>query len=112
MYHHSCQPCSQPSQNAPANSLSDFFPAGYRVSSAHERFPYYISVPVYLEEENNCGSCGGCGCNSGCNSCCSHCSQSCYCPCSSGMNTSCPSSASSSPSCGYNRIRCTTRFCR
>ena len=60
MYHHSCQPCSQPSQNAPANSLSDFFPAGYRVSSAHEKFPYYISVPVYLEEENNCGSCGGC----------------------------------------------------
>lgn len=119
MYHHSCQSCqscTQSSQNTQANSLSDFFPAGYRVTSAHERFPYYISVPVFLEEEednscnNNCGCNQNCGCSQNCGSCC--CVQTCCCPCPNGGNLPCTPPASGSPSCGCNRIRCTTRFCR
>ena len=80
-----CNSCNQSSQSSQTNmSLSDFFPAGYRVQAAHPDYPYYISVPVFLSEEEDTDSCG-------CNCC---------------------SSSSSSSNGNYNRIRCTTRFCR
>ena len=59
-----CNSCNQSSQSSQTNtSLSDFFPAGYRVQAAHPDYPYYISVPVFLSEEEDTDSCG-------CNCCC------------------------------------------
>ena len=44
-----CNSCTQSSQASQSNhSLSDFFPAGYRVTSGYPRYPYYVSVPVFI----------------------------------------------------------------
>ena len=101
-----CNSCNQSCQNSSSqnNSLSDFFPAGYRVESGYPRYPYYVSVPVFLEEEDDC-DCNNC--NNNCNNCCHCCCHCCHCCCE--QNRPCPREESSS---NYNRIRCTTRFCR
>lgn len=104
-----CNSCTQSSQTSQSNhSLSDFFPAGYRVTSGYPRYPYYVSVPVFVEEESCDDSCNGCTCNS----CTCHCH--CHCSCDDGCNQSCCNqNCGSCNGCqGYNRIRCTTRFCR
>ncbi len=104
-----CNSCNQPynqfyndsgSQN---NSLSDFFPAGYRIESGYPRYPYYVSVPVFVDEEDN-----GDNNNDDYGNCC-HCCHCCYC-CQN--DRPCPRSAQRDSSGGYNRIRCTTQFCR
>ena len=102
-----CNSCNQSCQNSGSqnNSLSDFFPAGYRVESGYPRYPYYVSVPVFLEEEDDC-DCNN-NCNNNCNNCCHCCCHCCHCCCE--QNRPCPREESSS---NYNRIRCTTRFCR
>lgn len=108
---HSCNSCN--SQSSQSSSISDFFPSGYRFTSGYPKYPYYISVPVFVEEEEEEESCN---CNHNC--CC--CVQTCCCPCQHCANRPCPLPASSSncgctgtsssSGCGYNRIRCTTRF--
>ena len=46
---HSCNSCN--SQSSQSSSISDFFPSGYRFTSGYPKYPYYISVPVFVEEE-------------------------------------------------------------
>lgn len=117
-----CNSNTQSQQSTSSCSVSDFFPAGYRVQLAHPEYPYYISVPVFLseeaEEDDDCtcqDSCTPCCCPCCCHpcTCCCTCCPQKTCSCNCCKQDCCTDSDSdNSCGCGYHRIRCTTRFCR